>query len=118
MAKISSEISKLAETRCTSSLSSKASIRFSMLWAWFHRDALRAKSGVSGMFSLWFPLLTTCVAAWIFLFPHFVGVSLATLWLYQPDLALVMTLAGVTGVVWAVFRLGVAYSGKRAAGPG
>jgi CubicO group peptidase (beta-lactamase class C family) len=91
---------------------------FSMLWAWFHRDALRAKSGVSGMFSLWFPLLTTCVAAWIFLFPHFVGVSLATLWLYQPDLALVMTLAGVTGVVWAVFRLGVAYSGKRAAGPG
>ncbi len=38
----------------------------SMIWAWRHRAAIRAKSrsGISGRFSLWFPLLTTLVAAW------------------------------------------------------
>ena len=39
----------------------------SMIWAWRHRAAIRDKSGASGLFSLWFPLLTTLGAAWIIL---------------------------------------------------
>ncbi len=39
----------------------------SMVWAWRHRAAIRAKSGIVGRFSLWFPLLTTLVAAWVIL---------------------------------------------------
>ena len=39
----------------------------SMVWAWVRRSAVRAKtrSGCAGLFSLWFPLLTTLVAAWV-----------------------------------------------------
>ncbi len=85
----------------------------SMIWAWFHRDALRAKSGPFGLFSLWFPLLTTLVMAWFFFFliPKFFGASIGTLRLFQPDLVLTMVATATTGVMWAVFRLGVAYSG-------
>ncbi len=86
----------------------------SMVWAWFHRDALRAKSGAFGLFSLWFPLLTTLAMAWFFfyLIPRLFGVSMETLRLFQPDVALTMVVSAVTGVMWAVFRLGVAYSGS------
>ncbi len=86
----------------------------SMVWAWVHRDALRAKTGPFGLFSLWFPLLTTLAIAWSFFFviPPLSGVSMRTLRLFQPDLALMMIATAVTGVMWAVFRLGVAYSGK------
>ena len=89
----------------------------STVWAWFHRDALRAKSGAFGLFSLWFPLLTTLVMAWFFFFliPKLFGASIGTLRLFQPDLALTMVASAVTGVMWAVFRLGVAYSGARRA---
>ena len=89
----------------------------SMIWAWFHRDALRAKSGTFGLFSLWFPLLTTLVMAWTFfyLIPQLFGVSIGTLRLFQPDLALTMLATAATGVMWAVFRLGVAYSGANRA---
>lgn len=89
----------------------------SMIWAWFHRSALRAKSGAFGLFSLWFPLLTTLGMAWFFfyLIPRFFGLSMETLRLFQPDLALTMVASAVTGVMWAVFRLGVAYSRARSA---
>ena len=89
----------------------------SMIWAWFHRDALRAKSGPSGLFSLWFPLLTTLAMAWTFFYlvPHLFGVSIGTLRIFQPDLALTMVASAATGVMWAVFRLGVAYSGAKRA---
>ena len=89
----------------------------SMIWGWVHRDALRAKSGAIGLFSLWFPLLTTLVMAWFFfyLIPQLFGVSMGTLRLFQPDLALTMIACAATGVMWAVFRLGVAYSGARRA---
>ncbi|WP_052548209.1 serine hydrolase domain-containing protein [Enhygromyxa salina] len=87
---------------------------FSILWAWRERAAIRAKSGPFGVFSLWFPLLTTLGAAgFIFvLVPKLFGVPLGTLRRFQPDFALVLSATAVTGVVWAVFRLGVAYSGK------
>ncbi len=88
----------------------------SMVWAWRHRAALRAKSGAFGRFSLWFPVLTTGVAAWVVLdlVPRLVGAPLGTLRLFQPDLALTLVAVAVTGVLWAVFRLGVASIGRSA----
>lgn len=44
--------------------------------------------------------------------PSLFGLSMATLRQFQPDLALALSASAVGGVVWAVFRLGVAYSGK------
>ena len=87
----------------------------SMIWAWLHRGDLRAKSGAFGVFSLWFPLLTTLGMAgfFFFLIPWLFGVSIETLRVFQPDLGLAMTATAATGVLWAVFRLGVAYSGPK-----
>jgi CubicO group peptidase (beta-lactamase class C family) len=87
---------------------------FSMIWAWRHRDHIRAKSGPAGLFSLWFPLLTTSAAAWsiIFIVPRVSGLPLGTLIRYLPDLGLALIATAVTGVLWAAFRLGVAYSGR------
>jgi CubicO group peptidase (beta-lactamase class C family) len=86
----------------------------SMFWAWRHRDEIRAKSGIAGRFSLWFPLLTTLGAAWVILWlvPNLFGSPLATLLLFAPDFGLALVATAVFGVLWAVFRLGVAYSGK------
>jgi hypothetical protein len=39
----------------------------SIIWASLDREALRAKSGPFGLFSLWFPLLTTLATAWTLL---------------------------------------------------
>ncbi|MEQ8936332.1 MAG: serine hydrolase domain-containing protein [Amphiplicatus sp.] len=85
-----------------------------MIQVGLHRRGLRAKSGLFGMFSLWFPLLMTLALAWtaICLIPHLFGVSMGTLNLFSPDLAVTLIATAVTGVLWAVFRLGVFYSGK------
>ena len=90
----------------------------SMIWAWRHRGTIRAKSGVFGLFSLWFPLLTTLVAAWVVLYlvPRLLGAPFSTISLFQPDLGVALLATAVTGVLWAVFRLGVAYTGRP--GPG
>lgn len=87
---------------------------FSMIWAWFRRDEIRAKSGFSGLFSLWFPLFTTLVSAWVmmWLIPNLFGAPFGTLSLFQPDFGLVLIASAVTGVLWAVFRLGVAFTGE------
>ncbi len=87
-----------------------------MILSWLLREGLRAKSGLFGAFSLWFPLLMTFVLAWtaIFLIPQLFGVSISTLWRYSPDLALTLAGTAVTGVLWAFVRLGVFYSGKNA----
>ncbi len=93
----------------------------SMAWSWRHRTAIRAKSGVFGAFSLWFPLLSTLVAAWVILYlvPTLLGAPIGTLRLFQPDLGLLLIATSVTGVLWAVFRLGVAYTGRPGSpGPG
>lgn len=88
---------------------------FSIGWAWRAREAIRSKSGPFGLFSLWFPLLTTSVGAWrmVSLIPNLYGVPLGTLRRFQPDFALVLLASAVTGVSWAAFRLVVAYSGGR-----
>ena len=91
----------------------------SMVWAWLRRDKLRAKSssGLFGVFSLWFPLLTTLAAAWVFLslVPSLNGAPLRTVILFQPDLGWVLIANAVTGPLWAVFRLVLAYTGKSGA---
>jgi CubicO group peptidase (beta-lactamase class C family) len=86
----------------------------SMIWAWRLRADIRAKSGVFGLFSLWFPLLTTLAAAWILLYlvPTLFGTPLDNIRLFQPDLGIALTATAVTGVLWAVFRLAVAYTGS------
>ncbi len=88
----------------------------SMIWAGLRRAKLRAKlkSGIFGLFSLWFPLLTTLVAAWVIfrLVPRLGGAPLGTIRLFQPDFGLALVATAVSGVLWAVFRLGVAYTGK------
>jgi CubicO group peptidase (beta-lactamase class C family) len=87
-----------------------------MVWAWLHRAAIRDKSraGIAGRFSLWFPLLTTAVAAWfiLVLVPRLFGSPLANLYLYLPDVVLMLLASALTGVLWAAFRLGVAYTGR------
>lgn len=91
----------------------------SMVWAWRHRAGLRAKSGAFGLFSLWFPVATTAAAAWVMLvlMPTIIGAPLGTLALFQPDVGLVLVLGAVMGVVWAVFRLALAYIGRTPPNP-
>ena len=93
----------------------------SMVWAWRHRTAIRAKStaGFSGRFSLWFPLLTTLLAAWaIFaLVPTVGGAPVGTILLFSPDFGAALVATAVTGVAWATFRLVVAYTGRPAPAP-
>ena len=87
----------------------------SMIWAWRHRVQIRAKSkNVFGRFSLWFPLLTTLVAAWVILglVPGLFGSPIANVRLFAPDFGLALIATAVTGVLWAIFRLGVAYTDR------
>jgi hypothetical protein len=85
-----------------------------MIWAWRHRDEIRTKSGGFGLFSLWFPLLTTLVAAWVILrlVPNLFGSPLGNLLLFAPDFGLALIFTAAFGVLWAVFRLGVAYTAR------
>ncbi len=85
-------------------------------WTWSHRDALRAKSGSAGQLSVWFPLVAMAGLAWVSvgLIPHLFGVSVGTLYQYQPDFSLGLVATAVTGVGWAVFRVGVYLSGRDA----
>lgn len=79
--------------------------------AWCLRAGLRAKSGMFGVFSLWFPLLATGAMSWAFLFllPTLFGVPLTTLFLYQPDMVILLIAGAVTGLALAVFRLCLVY---------
>lgn len=82
-------------------------------WAWRDRATIRSKSGAFGLFSLWFPLLTTLAGAWIIVeMPRLFGVPISTLRRFQPDFGLVLIATAVTGVLWAVLRLVVAYTGR------
>lgn len=85
-----------------------------IVWAWRHRDEIRAKTGIAGLFSLWFPLFTTVVAAGaiLWLVPKLLGASLGTINLFQPDLGLTLVAGAVLGVLWAIFRLAIAHTGE------
>ena len=85
-----------------------------MILAGLRRNGLRAKSGLFGAFSVWFPLFATLALAWtaLYLIPRLYGVSIKTLSLFSPDLGLIMAATAVTGVAWAILRLGVFCSGK------
>ncbi len=88
-----------------------------IIFAWVKRDALREKrSSKFGTVSLWLPLVAMAAVAWVSvaLIPQLFGVSLSTLRLFQPDMALLLQATAVLGMVWAVVRLGVAYGGRQA----
>jgi hypothetical protein len=69
------------------------------------------------VFSLWFPLITTLVAAWVVLglVPGLLGSPLHTIALFQPDLGVVLIATAITGVLWASLRLSIAYTGRSSA---
>jgi len=83
--------------------------------AWMKRAGLRAKSGIAGWFSLVFPVFSTLAMAWVFvdLMPKLFGAPLATFYLYQPDMTILLVASAVTGVGFSVFRLALALSGRR-----
>ncbi len=85
-----------------------------MIKVWVDRAQVRAISGAFGAFSLWFPLLTTSVAAWVLigLVPSLYGTSIRSLFDFVPDFALGLVASGATGVLLTTFRLGVAYTGR------
>jgi hypothetical protein len=74
------------------------------------------------IFSLWFPLFTTLLGAWVTLdlAPAALGATPSTLLLFQPDLGLVMIASAATGVPVGLVRAGsgVRRSGRSCAGPG
>ncbi len=82
--------------------------------AWSMRDGLRAKSGVAGLFSLWFPLVASGVLAVVLLgvLPGLFGTTLGSLSFYQPDLVVLLYATVVSSAFWAVFRLALAHTGK------
>lgn len=86
----------------------------SMVWAWLSREKLRAKSGVAGLFSLWFPLvaMTVMAAVLMILIPRIFGGSIGLLLILQPDFAWAMVAAAIIGPLWAVFRLSIVYLGR------
>jgi len=82
--------------------------------AWRGRSALAAKSGVFGLFSLWFPVVAMGVMAWMLAvqIPQWFGGNLATMQLFQPDFGWAMLLSAILGPVWAIARLATAYRAK------
>ena len=74
----------------------------------------QAKSGAFGAFGLRFPLLTTGIAAWVFIgsVPSLFGTSIGALIDFVPDFAWALVASGVGGVLLTGFRLGVAYTGR------
>ena len=81
------------------------------LLAWFRPDRLQAKSGLSGAFSLWFPLPIILVLAGvcIHLIPTLFGTSIRSLFPYQPDFSILLIATAVTGLAWVIVRLSLAY---------
>lgn len=80
------------------------------------RDGLRAKSGLGGMISLWFPLVMAGVLAVVLLrvVPNLFGTTLTGLALYQPDLVVLLYASVIASAIWAVLRLVIAHTGPRA----
>lgn len=80
------------------------------------RDGLRAKSGLGGMISLWFPLVMAGGLAVVLLrvVPNLFGTTLTGLALYQPDLVILLYASVIASAIWAVLRLVIAHTGPRA----
>lgn len=88
---------------------------FFAVFSWRGRVKLRAKRDSRlGLIGLWFPLVVMCGLAWflIRILPSLLGGSIATIQLYQPDLALCMIAATILSVAWTILRLILAYLSK------
>ncbi len=86
------------------------------LGAFVRGDGLRAKSGLFGQVSLWLPLVMAGVLAVVLLMivPRLFGTTLGGLMLYQPDLVILLKAGVILSAVWAILRLGLAYTRPRA----
>ncbi len=84
-----------------------------MMWAWHHRAAIRAKTGPMRIVSIWLPLITTSAlaASVVLVVPRVFGASLRTIYTFVPDMGLAMIGVAVLGVMWAVMRIVIAYTG-------
>jgi len=84
-----------------------------MVWAWHHRAAIRAKTGPMRVVSIWLPLITTSAlaASVVLVVPRVFGASLRTIYTFVPDMGLAMIGVAVLGVMWAVMRIVIAYTG-------
>ncbi len=81
--------------------------------SWRGRSALIAKrENMSGKFSLWLPSLAMLGLSWFLIWqlPSIFGGSIATLQLYQPDLAWCLILSAILAPAWAVLRITLAFS--------
>ncbi|RGP40261.1 Beta-lactamase [Altererythrobacter insulae] len=89
----------------------------SIIVAWRGKAKLRAKSGVSGLLSLWFPLVAVGAQALILfiLVPRLFGAPLSAVWMFQPDSYVLIVAAATSGLVWAIARLAIAYSARDSA---
>ncbi|MEL6540660.1 MAG: serine hydrolase domain-containing protein [Pseudomonadota bacterium] len=85
-----------------------------MVWAVVKRDTIRAKTGLMRHVSLWLPVVTTgalAIVAFVII-PNAAGAPLNAVRVFQPDFGLGLITTGLTGIVWAVLRLILAYSGQ------
>lgn len=82
--------------------------------AWRKRANIRAKSGLSGKFSLWFPLVMTIMLAVIIFaaMPKLQGVPLSAIQAFQPDMGLSLIASAITGLLWSISRLIIAYTAQ------
>ena len=82
-----------------------------IIWALLKSDQIRAKSGFAGMFSLWFPLFTIAGMAWALLafVPSQFGTPLSGIRAFVPDVWVLLIATSVTGILWAIARLAIAY---------
>ena len=68
-----------------------------------------------GMMSTTASPTTAGLAVFVFyLLPRMVGAPISAIRAFQPDFAIALVATGILGVVWAVFRLVIGYTGKRA----
>lgn len=86
-----------------------------IIWAFRHREQLRAKSASkAGRASLFVPLVMMAVMGVVLLWlvPSLFGTTLSSLQLYLPDMVLAMKATVVTGVLWALVRIGLSFGGS------
>ena len=82
--------------------------------SWSRRDRLRTKRGIAAELDSWgWPVLAVGLAwALLVAIPGMHDVPFAALYLFRPDIALLLALAAATAVLSAFFRLGLAKTGR------
>ena len=84
----------------------------SPLWIWGYSSSATLRSSPTLNALPWLPMMIALAWTALYLIPALFGISIGTLYLFLPDMALMMMATAATGLLWAVFRLGVFYSGR------